>query len=197
MHYMFCTLLSFKKTTVIWLVELSTSFTQIYLISFTQIYLTHSILFIALKYDNWYNQPLVGLGGFPGGSEVKNLPVNAEDSGDTGSISGWRRSPGRGNGHPFQYSCLGNLTDRGAWWAIAHGVTESDWVTQHTSWALRVFFFLLFPFFGCKKASMIIFIYMHFYTYMIILVEWIPNIIVNTNCLYTLGFWKILTKCPL
>ena len=39
-------------------------------------------------------------------------PCNA---GDVGSISGLGRSPGEGNGIPFQYSCLGNPTDRGAW----------------------------------------------------------------------------------
>ena len=42
---------------------------------------------------------------------VKNLPANA---GDTGSIPGLGRSPGEGNGNPFQYSCLGNPIDRGA-----------------------------------------------------------------------------------
>ena len=31
-----------------------------------------------------------------------------------------------GNGHPLQYSCLGNPIHRGAWWAAVHGVTESD-----------------------------------------------------------------------
>ena len=34
------------------------------------------------------------------------------------------RSPGEGNGNPLQYSCLGNLMDRGAWWAIVHRVTR-------------------------------------------------------------------------
>ena len=29
------------------------------------------------------------------------------------------------NGNPLQYSCLGNLMDRGAWWARVHGVTKS------------------------------------------------------------------------
>ena len=53
---------------------------------------------------------------------VKNLPVNA---GDTGLIPGLGRSFGIGNGNPLQYSCLGNLTDRGAWWAIVHGVTKN------------------------------------------------------------------------
>jgi len=50
--------------------------------------------------------------GFPGGSVVKNLPANA---GDMGSIPGWGRSPGEGNGNPFQYFCLRNYMDRGAW----------------------------------------------------------------------------------
>ena len=45
-------------------------------------------------------------GGFPGGAEVKNPLANAGDAGDSGSISGLGRSPGGGNGNPFQYSCL-------------------------------------------------------------------------------------------
>ena len=49
--------------------------------------------------------------GFPGGSVVKNLLVNA---GDAGLIPGLGRSPGEGNGNPLQYSCLENPMDRGA-----------------------------------------------------------------------------------
>ena len=45
----------------------------------------------------------VHLRGFPGGSAVKNLPVNA---GDLGSVPGSGRSPGEGNSNPLQYSCL-------------------------------------------------------------------------------------------
>ena len=56
--------------------------------------------------------------GFPGGSVVKNLPVNA---GDVGLILGSGRSPGEGNSNPLQYSCLGNPTDRGAWQAAVLG----------------------------------------------------------------------------
>ena len=53
--------------------------------------------------------------GFPGGSDVKNLPAKP----------GLGRSPGEGNGNPLQYSCLENSTDEGAWWAIVHEVTKS------------------------------------------------------------------------
>ena len=56
----------------------------------------------------------------PGGSAVKNLPVNI---GDSGSIPGLGRSFGEGNGNPFQYSCLGNPMDRGDWRAAVHGVS--------------------------------------------------------------------------
>ena len=54
---------------------------------------------------------------------VKNTPCNA---GDAGPIPGLGRSPGEENGNPLQYSCLENPMDRGAWWAIVHGVAESD-----------------------------------------------------------------------
>ena len=63
--------------------------------------------------------------GFQGGSVVKNLPANAGDARDTGSISGSRRSPGGGNGNPLQYSCPGNPMEREAWLATVHGVAKS------------------------------------------------------------------------
>ena len=43
-----------------------------------------------------------------------------------GSITGLGSSPGEGNGNPFQYSCLENSMDRGAWWAIVLGVLKSQ-----------------------------------------------------------------------
>ena len=46
-------------------------------------------------------------------------------AGDTGSIPGLGRSAGEGNSYPLQYSCLENPMDRGAWWAIVHGVAKS------------------------------------------------------------------------
>ena len=50
---------------------------------------------------------------------IKNLPANAGDIEDMGSISGSGRSPGGGNDHPLQYACLGNPMDRGAWQAVS------------------------------------------------------------------------------
>ena len=41
-----------------------------------------------------------------GGAVVRNLPANAGDAADVGSIPGSGRSPGEGNGNPLQYSCL-------------------------------------------------------------------------------------------
>ena len=59
----------------------------------------------------------------PGGSEVK---ASASNAGDLGSIPGSGRSPGEGNGNPFQYSCLENPMDGGSWWATVHGVAKSQ-----------------------------------------------------------------------
>ena len=55
------------------------------------------------------------IGGFPGGSVVKNLSA---DTADTDLMSGLGRSPGDRNGNPHWYSCLGNPVDRGAWGSI-------------------------------------------------------------------------------
>ena len=45
----------------------------------------------------------------------KEAPGNAGDVRDVGSIPGSGRFPGGGHGNPFQYSCLENPMDRGAW----------------------------------------------------------------------------------
>ena len=52
---------------------------------------------------------------------VKNLPAMQRLRFNPGS----GRSPGEGNGNPFQYSCLESPMDRGAWWATVHGVAKS------------------------------------------------------------------------
>ena len=68
----------------------------------------HRQAILDLKWE-WWSSQVVFL--------VKNLPTNAEDIRDLGSIPGSGRTPGEGNGNPLQYSCLENPMDRGAWWA--------------------------------------------------------------------------------
>ena len=54
---------------------------------------------------------------------VKNPPAI---TGDADLIPDLGLSPGEGNGNQFQYSCLGNPMDRGAWRAALHGVAKSQ-----------------------------------------------------------------------
>ena len=68
--------------------------------------------------------------GFLGGWDDKESACKA---GDLGSIPGWGRSPGEGNGNPLHYSCLGNSVDREAWQATVHGEAKS-W-TWLSDWA--------------------------------------------------------------
>ena len=63
--------------------------------------------------------------GFPSGSMGKESVCNAGDTGDAGLIPGWGRSSREGNGNPFQYPCLENPMDGGAWKATVHGVAKS------------------------------------------------------------------------
>ena len=64
--------------------------------------------------------------GFPGDLVVENMPANAGDEGDLGSIPGLGRYPVVGNGSLLPCSCLKNSVDRGAWRATVRGVAESD-----------------------------------------------------------------------
>ena len=72
-------------------------------------------VYITISQGNWW--------GFPSGSVVKNPPANA---GDLGSIPGWGKSPGGGNGNPLQYSCLETPMDQRAWWATAHWASKNQ-----------------------------------------------------------------------
>ena len=63
---------------------------------------------------------------FPGGSVIKNLPPNAGDARDAGSVPGSGQSPRGGNGHILQYSFLRNPMDRGAGRATVPGVSKSQ-----------------------------------------------------------------------
>ena len=77
-------------------------------LKYPQIILDFSHFLTTLLTNLIYSLP----GGLPGRSVVQNLPGNA---GDTVSVPGLESSPGEGNVNPLQYSCLGNLMDRGAW----------------------------------------------------------------------------------
>ena len=80
-------------------------------------------IWVVLKfYLLWIKLPWTYYGGFSGGTVVKNVPANAGDARDTGSVLelGWS---GEGNGNPLQCFCLENSLD---WRAIVHGVAESD-----------------------------------------------------------------------
>ena len=68
---------------------------------------------------------------------VKNPPANGGDERDSGSIPGLGRSSGEGNGNPLQYSCLGNLMDRGTWWAIVHAEAPILWLPDIKSYTLE------------------------------------------------------------
>ena len=57
---------------------------------------------------------------------VENLPANAEDMRDAGSIPGSGRSLAGEHDNPLQYSCLENPMDRGAWQAMVHRVTKNQ-----------------------------------------------------------------------
>ena len=61
-------------------------------------------------------------------AQMVESPCNA---GDPGSIPGFGRSPGKGNGNPLQYSCLENPMDGGAWWVTVHGGAKSwTWLSN-------------------------------------------------------------------
>ena len=69
-------------------------------------------------------------GRFPGGSIGKESACNARDA---SLIPGLGRSPGRGNGNPLQYFCLGNPMDKGAWLGYSssgHRRVRHDLVTK-------------------------------------------------------------------
>ena len=72
-----------------------------------------------------YFMGISSLCSFHGGSVVKNMPER-----DMNLIPGSGRSPGKGNGNPLQYSCLGNPMDRGALRGTVYGVTEESDTTE-------------------------------------------------------------------
>ena len=75
---------------------------------------------------DWATQHILPMMGFPDGSVGKESACSAGDTGDVGSISGFGRIPGGGNGYPLQYSCLDILVPwtEGPWCPEALDKTE-------------------------------------------------------------------------
>ena len=81
---------------------------------------------------------------FPGGSVIENLPASAGDSGGTGLIPGLGRAPGGENNIAFEFSCLEDSMDRGAWRATVGGVTKSQTRTERArTWKMIINFQLI------------------------------------------------------
>ena len=91
------------------------------LIVYNIVYIRYT--FLILSYAQIFFIAFDTLESFPGSSDSKESACN---TGNLGLIPGSGRFPGEGNGNPLQYSCLGNPMDRGAWWAIVHGVSKSQ-----------------------------------------------------------------------
>ena len=91
-----------------------------------------------------------------------------------GLIPGSGKPPGGGNGNPFQYSSLGNPTDRGAWWAMVHGVAKSRTRLKRYAQSAFIEHLILEIFFKVKKScsqildfrSRILFLCMLFYLFL-------------------------------
>ena len=77
-----------------------------------------------LNLEFWWDHTNSGLPWWHSTKSTSNARV-------VGWIPGSERSPGGGNGNPFQYSCLEYTMGRGAWWAIAHRVTQ-NWTQLST-----------------------------------------------------------------
>ena len=71
---------------------------------------------------------------------VKNLPANAGDIRELGSIPELERSPGGDHGNPLQYSCLENPMDRGGWQATVHVIAKKSLLTTSV-WPFVLFIF--------------------------------------------------------
>ena len=80
-------------------------------------YLPHKVV-VKNKLDNSYKASGMYKGASQVATVVTNPSANAGDIKAVDSVPVWGRSPGEGNVHPLQYSCMEKTMDRGAWWAI-------------------------------------------------------------------------------
>ena len=80
---------------------------------------------VAVQYHIRYSKLYSKL-GFPSDTVVENPPASAREARDSGLIPVSGKIPWRRRWQLLQYSCLENPMDRGAWWAIVHGVAKSQ-----------------------------------------------------------------------
>ena len=108
---------------------------------------------------------------------VKNLPTNAGDIRDAGSIPGSERSSEEGNGTPLQYSWLENSMGGEAWWATVHEAAKSQ--TQLSDWAHTVALFL-----SLRSSMMFSTVAAVMYCYSLTSCEGIPFLHILANICY-------------
>ena len=102
---------------------------------FKKIFFQEGLLFLPSLTKNYViNLKFLYYLDFPGSWDSREFACNA---GDLGLIPGSRRFPGKGNGNPLQYLCLGNSMDRGAWRAAVRGLTEWAQLTNKNTHAQR------------------------------------------------------------
>ena len=118
---------------------------------------------------------------------VKDTPANA---GDTGSIPGSERFPGEGNGNSLTSSCLRNPMDRGAWWAIVHGVTKELDMTKRlyndNSWLISV----------CEFISVNELGYLKLVIHMLTFILKITCFSVTKSCWLFATAWTVACQAP-
>ena len=135
----------------------------------------HGITFPILLLLTWLYHYLyiLYIYGFPGGSDSKESACN---TGNPGLIPGSGRSPGEGNGNPFQYSCLENPMDRGAWQASVHGHRVGH------NWEINQLTLLL-------SHTHIYIFYTHTYIYLLVLLRYNWHTALCKCKVYSIEIW--------
>ena len=123
----------------------------------------------------------------------KETPCQCRRHRDVGLITGLGKSFGGRNGNPLQYSCLENPTDRGAWWAIVHEVTESD-TTEHSCISVCVCVCVYIYICMYVYVYMYIYVYVYIYTYVYICIY----VYTHTHLInYAVMFLPTCAECSL
>ena len=99
--------------------------------------------------------------------------------GNLGSIPRLGRSPGGGNGNPFQYSCLENFMDRGVWQVIVHGIAELD-MTEWLTYTQQIR-----ALYNISRIKILKLDHLYFYTFPELFLKYklkLGNCVIKINC---------------